>query len=77
VVEKTADKAAERGLRLVLVPAYRNSRTCPIHGVEMAFPLGPKIGLCPHNHWVHRDIAAVLNMLEKATKNLRRSTPRP
>ncbi|MGC9119736.1 MAG: zinc ribbon domain-containing protein [Thermoproteus sp.] len=70
VVEKTADKAAERGLRLVLVPAYRNSKTCPIHGVKMSFPLGPRIGLCPHNHWVHRDIAAVLNMLRKAVKEL-------
>ncbi|MGC9119242.1 MAG: zinc ribbon domain-containing protein, partial [Thermoproteus sp.] len=50
--------------------AYKNSKTCPIHGEEMTFPLGPKIGLCPHNHWVHRDIASVLNMLRKAAEKL-------
>jgi transposase len=70
VVEKARDKAAERGLRLLLVPAYRNSKTCPIHGVEMSFPHGPKLGLCPRRHWVHRDVAAVLNMLRKAVKEL-------
>ncbi|MGC8974499.1 MAG: hypothetical protein ACP5KY_09940, partial [Thermoproteus sp.] len=67
---KTADKAEERGLRLLLVSAYRNSKTCPIHGEPLSFPEGPKIGLCPYNHWVHRDIAAVLNMLKRATEKL-------
>ncbi|MGC9119806.1 MAG: zinc ribbon domain-containing protein, partial [Thermoproteus sp.] len=42
----------------------------PIHGVELSFPIGPKIGLCPHNHWVHRDVASVLNMLRKAAEKL-------
>jgi len=70
VVDRVRDKAEERGLRLVLVSARRNSKTCPIHGVEMSFPLGPKVGLCPHNHWVHRDVASVLNMLRKAVEKL-------
>jgi IS605 OrfB family transposase len=70
VVEKVRDKAEERGLRLVLVSAYRNSKTCPIHGVEMSFPLGPKIGLCPRGHWVHRDVASVLNILRKVAERL-------
>jgi IS605 OrfB family transposase len=70
VVEKVRDKAAERGLRLLFVSACRNSKTCPIHGEEMSFPLGPKLGLCPHNHWVHRDVAAVLNMLRRAAEEL-------
>ena len=70
VVEKTRDKAAERGLRFVLVSSYRNSKTCPIHGAELSFPLGPKIGLCPHNHWVHRVVASVLNMLMRAVEKL-------
>ncbi|AET31633.1 zinc ribbon domain-containing protein [Pyrobaculum ferrireducens] len=70
VVEKTRDKAAERGLRFVVVSSYRNSKTCPVHGAELSFPLGPKIGLCPHNHWVHRDVASVLNMLRRAVEKL-------
>jgi hypothetical protein len=41
VVNKTADKARGRGLRLLLVPAYRNSTTCPVHGVELSFPSAP------------------------------------
>ncbi|MGC9119793.1 MAG: zinc ribbon domain-containing protein, partial [Thermoproteus sp.] len=52
------------------VSARRNSKTCPIHGAEMSFPLGPKLGLCPRGHWVHRDVAAVLNMLRKAVEEL-------
>ncbi|MGC9051959.1 zinc ribbon domain-containing protein [Pyrobaculum sp.] len=70
VVEKVRDKAAERGLRLLFVSSRRNSKTCPIHGEEMSFPLGPKVGLCPRGHWVHRDVAAVLNMLRKAVEEL-------
>ncbi|AET33380.1 zinc ribbon domain-containing protein [Pyrobaculum ferrireducens] len=70
MVEKVRDKAEERGLKVLLVSAYRNSKTCPIHGVEMSFPLGPKLGLCPRGHWVHRDVASVLNMLKKATEKL-------
>jgi IS605 OrfB family transposase len=70
ILAKTADKAEERGLRLVLVSAYRNSKTCPIHGVEVSFPLGPKVGLCPRGHWVHRDVASVLNMLKRAADKL-------
>ncbi|MGC9119092.1 MAG: zinc ribbon domain-containing protein [Thermoproteus sp.] len=70
ILAKTADKAEERGLRLVLVSARRNSKTCPIHGEPLSFPEGPKIGLCPRGHRVHRDIAAVLNMLRRATENL-------
>jgi transposase len=70
VVERARDKAAERGLKLVLVSAYRNSKTCPIHGAEMSFPLGPKMGLCPRGHWIHRDVASVLNMLRKAVEKL-------
>ncbi|AET32026.1 zinc ribbon domain-containing protein [Pyrobaculum ferrireducens] len=70
VVDKTADKAAERGLRLVLVSSYRNSKTCPVHGEEMSFPLGSKTGLCPRGHWVHRDVAAVLNIMRRAAERL-------
>jgi len=70
VVDRVRDKAEERGLRFVLVSAYRNSKTCPIHGEEMSFPLGPKVGLCPRGHWIHRDVAAVLNMLRKAAEEL-------
>ncbi|MGC9169526.1 MAG: transposase [Thermoproteus sp.] len=70
ILAKTADKAEERGLRLLLVSAYRNSKTCPIHGEPLSFPMGPKIGLCPHNHWVHRDVASVLNMLRRAAEKL-------
>ncbi|MGC9119762.1 MAG: zinc ribbon domain-containing protein, partial [Thermoproteus sp.] len=70
VVEKVRDKAEERGLRLLFVSARRNSKTCPIHGAEMSFPLGPKLGLCPHGHWIHRDVASVLNMLRKAVEEL-------
>ncbi|MGC9119795.1 MAG: transposase, partial [Thermoproteus sp.] len=70
VVEKVRDKAAERGLRLLLASARSNSKTCPIHGAELSFPLGPKVGLCPHNHWVHRDVAAVLNMLRRVAERL-------
>ncbi|MGB9706004.1 MAG: hypothetical protein ACPL3C_11180, partial [Pyrobaculum sp.] len=70
VVDKTAGKAAERGLRLVLVSSYRNSKICPVHGEELSFPLGPRLGLCPRGHRVHRDVASVLNMLWKATEKL-------
>jgi IS605 OrfB family transposase len=70
VVEKVGDKAMERGLRLVAVSPYRNSQTCPIHGEPLSFPDGPKIGLCPRGHRVHRDVAAVLNILKKATERL-------
>jgi IS605 OrfB family transposase len=70
ILAKTADKAAERGLKFVFVSAYRNSKTCPIHDVGMSFPMNPKLGLCPHGHWVHRDVTAVLNMLRKAAKRL-------
>ncbi|MGC8974497.1 MAG: zinc ribbon domain-containing protein, partial [Thermoproteus sp.] len=67
---KTADKAEERGLRLLLVSSYRNSKTCPIHGEPLSFPMGPKMGLCPRGHWVHRDVVAVLNILRKAAEKL-------
>lgn len=70
VLKKVADKAKERGVRLVLVSSRKNSQICPIHGAEMTFPLGPKLGLCPRGHWVHRDIAAVLNMLRRAVDKL-------
>jgi transposase len=70
VVDRVRDKAEERGLRFVLVSARRNSKTCPVHGVEMSFPLGPKLGLCPYGHWIHRDVASVLNMLRKAVEEL-------
>ncbi|WP_428495305.1 hypothetical protein, partial [Pyrobaculum sp.] len=70
VVGKVADKATERGLRLVLVSSYRNSKTCPVHGEPLSFPTGPKVGLCPRGHWVHRDVAAVLNMLWRAVERL-------
>ncbi|MGC9050407.1 zinc ribbon domain-containing protein [Pyrobaculum sp.] len=70
VVEKVKDKAAERGLKFVLVSAYRNSKTCPAHGEKLSFPTGPKIGLCPRGHWVHRDVASVLNMLRKVAERL-------
>ncbi len=70
VVDRVRNKAEERGLRFLLVSARRNSRTCPIHGVEMSFPLSPKLGLCPRGHWVHRDVASVLNMLRKAVEEL-------
>ena len=70
VLKKVEDKAKERGIRLVLVSSRRNSRICPLHGVELSFPLGPKLGLCPRSHWVHRDIAAVLNMLRRAVDKL-------
>jgi IS605 OrfB family transposase len=70
ILAKTADKAAERGLRLLLVSSYRNSKTCPVHGEPLSFPTGPKVGLCPRGHWVHRDVASVLNMLRKAAEEL-------
>ncbi len=69
-MEKVRDKAAEHGLRLLLVSARKVSKTCPIHGVELSLPLGLKIGLCPRGHWVHRAVAAVLNMLRKAVERL-------
>jgi IS605 OrfB family transposase len=71
VLNRVEDKAKERGVRLVLVSSRRNSRICPIHGVEMTFPLGPKLGFCPRGHWVHRDVASVLNMLRKVADELK------
>ncbi|MGC9119800.1 MAG: zinc ribbon domain-containing protein, partial [Thermoproteus sp.] len=70
VVEKVRDKAAERGLRLLLVSARRNSKICPVHGEKLSFPTGPKIGFCPRGHWVHRDVAAVLNIMRRAAERL-------
>ena len=70
VLKKVADKARERGVKLVLVSSRKNSRICPIHGEELSFPLGPRLGLCPRGHWIHRDIAAVLNMLRRAVDKL-------
>ncbi|AET31516.1 zinc ribbon domain-containing protein [Pyrobaculum ferrireducens] len=70
VVGKVRDRAAERGLRFVFVSASRYSKTCPVHREPLSFPLGPKMGLCPHGHWVHRDVAAVLNILKKAAEEL-------
>jgi IS605 OrfB family transposase len=70
VVEKARDKAAERGLRLLLVSSYKNSQTCPLHYMQLSFPTGAKVGHCPRGHRVHRDVAAVLNMLMRAVEKL-------
>ncbi len=71
VLNRVEDKAKERGVRLVLVSSRKNSRICPIHGVEMTFPLGPKLGFCPRGHWVHRDVTSTLNMLRKVADELK------
>ncbi|MGB9704901.1 MAG: hypothetical protein ACPL3C_05595 [Pyrobaculum sp.] len=49
-----ADEAAERGSRLLLLSAYRDSKTCPAGREQLAFPLGPKTVLCPIGYWVRR-----------------------
>jgi transposase len=40
IVRVVGDKATERGSSFAMVSAYRNSRTCPLHGEELSFTKG-------------------------------------
>jgi Transposase and inactivated derivatives len=66
-VRAVVDKAREIGSVVVYVSSYRNSRVCPIHFALLRDNGGWHVLHCPHGHVVDRDVAAVLNMLWKAT----------
>ncbi len=61
------DKAAETGSAVFYVSSFRNSRMCPIHFTLLRDNGSWHTLYCPRGHVVDRDVAAVLNMLWKAT----------
>jgi IS605 OrfB family transposase len=67
LVRAVEDKAAEGGSAVVYVSSYRNSKVCPIHFAKLEDGGNWHVLRCPHGHVVDRDVAAVLNMLWKAT----------
>jgi hypothetical protein len=67
LVRAVEDKAAEGGSAVFYVSSFRNSKVCPIHFVLLKNGGGWHTLHCPHGHPVHRDAAAVLNMLWKTT----------
>ncbi len=66
-VRAVVDKAREIGSVVVYVSSYRNSKVCPIHFTLLRDNGGWHTLHCPRGHAVDRDVAAVLNMLWKAT----------
>jgi len=67
VVRAVEDKAAEGGSVVFYVSSFRNSKVCPIHFAKLEDGGDWHALHCPHGHVVDRDVAAVLNMLWKAT----------
>jgi Transposase and inactivated derivatives len=60
-------KALERGSRIFRVPAYRNSKTCPVHFTKLKSTNDWHTLQCPLGHYVDRDYASVMNMAWKIT----------
>jgi IS605 OrfB family transposase len=67
LVRAVEDKAAEGGSAVFYVSSFRNSRVCPIHFALLMDNGDWHTLYCPRGHVVDRDVAAVLNMLWKAT----------
>jgi putative transposase len=67
ILRAVEDKARETGSVVFYVSPYRNSKVCPIHFTLLRDNGGWHALHCPHGHVVDRDVAAVLNMLWKAT----------
>jgi len=67
-VERAVEgKALERGSRIFRVPAYRNSKTCPVHFTKLKSTNDWHTLQCPLGHYVDRDYASVMNMAWKIT----------
>ncbi len=66
-VRAVVDKAREISSVVVYVSSYRNSKVCPIHFALLRDNGSWHALYCPRGHVVDRDVAAVLNMLWKAT----------
>jgi len=67
LIRAVEDKAAEGGSVVVYVLSYRNSKVCPIHFALLKNGSGWHTLHRPRGHAVDRDVAAVLNMLWRAT----------
>jgi len=67
LIRAVEDKAREVGSVVVYVSPYRNSKVCPIHFAFLRDNGSWHALHCPHGHVVDRDVAAVLNMLWRAT----------
>jgi IS605 OrfB family transposase len=67
LVRAVEDKAAEVGSVVFYVSPYRNSKVCPIHFTLLRDNGSWHTLHCPRGHVLDRDVAAVLNMLWRAT----------
>jgi Transposase and inactivated derivatives len=67
ILRAVEDKARETGSVVFYVSPYRNSKVYHIHFTFLRDNGGWHALHCPHGHVVDRDVAAVLNMLWKAT----------
>ncbi|AFK51610.1 transposase, IS605 OrfB family [Thermogladius calderae 1633] len=72
------EKAREHGVPVVYVDPRNTSRLCPVHGSEIAYEDGSRVGRCTRGgeHW-HRDAVAVWNLLLRALRGGGSSAPSP
>ncbi|ACL11369.1 IS element ISDka1 orfB, putative transposase [Desulfurococcus amylolyticus 1221n] len=72
------EKAREHGVPVIYVDPKNTSRLCPIHGSEIAYESGSRLGRCTKGGeaW-HRDAVAVWNLLLKALRGGGSSAPSP
>ncbi|WP_434730869.1 transposase [Thermogladius sp. KZ2Tp1] len=72
------EKAREHGVPVVYVDPKNTSRLCPVHGSEIAYEDGSRVGRCTKGgeYW-HRDVVAVWNLLLKALRGGGSSAPSP
>jgi len=68
------EKAKEYGVPVVYVDPKNTSKKCPIHGTEIEYDRETRLGMCPAGGeaW-HRDVAAVWNLLLRASQRQPRS----
>jgi IS605 OrfB family transposase len=72
------EKAREYGVPVVYVDPKNTSRLCPVHGSEIAYEDGSRVGRCTRGGelW-HRDVVAVWNLLLRALRGGGSVAPSP
>ncbi len=72
------EKAREYGVPVIYVDPKNTSRLCPVHGSEIAYEDGSRVGRCTKGGEIwHRDAAAVWNLLLKALRGDGSGAPSP
>ena len=72
------EKAKEYGVPVIYVNPRNTSRLCPVHGSEIAYENGSRVGRCTRGgeHW-HRDVVAAWNLLLRALRGGGSNAPSP